>query len=190
MGQRLNIEIVSNGELLANSYYHWSGYSNTAIIMTEGIIEEYKRRKDGNKGPLFAIRLLESTGAGAVDPERFQEILKMPDVRLQKCKGRNEGMIDIEPKEMQDNRAWEEGRVTIDIAKETFDFDVLEYRTEEDVCEVCENDEEEIHETDIKLKEIPFENVFEIEAFIKKADYKDEYIFHSTVTNKYFSFIL
>ena len=190
MGQRLNIEIVSNGELLANSYYHWSGYSNTAIIMTEEIIEAYKRTKDYNKGLLFAIRLLETTGAGVVDREKIREILKMPNVGLQKSEGRNEGIIDIEPEEMQKNRAWEEGRVTIDIAKETFDFDVLEYRTEEDVCECCENDEEEIHETDIKLKEIPFENVFEIEAFIKKADYKDEYIFHSTVTNKYFSFIL
>ena len=190
MGQILNIEIVSNGELLANSYYHWSGYSNTAIMMTEGIIGEYKRTKDYNKGPLFAIRLLESTGAGAVDPERFREILKMPDVRLQKCEGRNEGIIDIEPEKMQENRAWEEGRVTIDIAKETFDFDVLDYRTEEDIRECCEDYEEEIYETDIKLKEIPFENVFEIEAFIKKSAYKDAYLFHSTVTNKYFSLIL
>jgi hypothetical protein len=28
MGQRLNIEIVKNGDVLANSYYHWSGFSN------------------------------------------------------------------------------------------------------------------------------------------------------------------
>ena len=27
MGQRLNIEVVSRGNVIANSYYHWSAYS-------------------------------------------------------------------------------------------------------------------------------------------------------------------
>lgn len=38
MGQRLNIEILKNGEVLANSYYHWSGFSNSAINLTIYII--------------------------------------------------------------------------------------------------------------------------------------------------------
>lgn len=41
MGQRLNIEIVKNGEVLANSYYHWSGFSDCAVNLTEKIIKDY-----------------------------------------------------------------------------------------------------------------------------------------------------
>ena len=31
MGERLNIEIIKNGETLANCYYHWAGYSNSSV---------------------------------------------------------------------------------------------------------------------------------------------------------------
>lgn len=31
MGQRLNLSINKNGKVLANCYYHWSGYTNSAI---------------------------------------------------------------------------------------------------------------------------------------------------------------
>ena len=40
MGQRLNIEIVKNGEVLANSYYHWSGFSNSSIDLAIRIINK------------------------------------------------------------------------------------------------------------------------------------------------------
>ena len=38
MGQRLNIEITKNGNVLANSYYHWSAYSDCALNITTKII--------------------------------------------------------------------------------------------------------------------------------------------------------
>lgn len=42
MGQRLNIEIVKNGEVLANSYYHWAAYSEVAIDLAIQIINKYE----------------------------------------------------------------------------------------------------------------------------------------------------
>lgn len=40
MGQRLNIEIHNNGELLTNCYYHWSGYTKCALdFVCDGIIQ-------------------------------------------------------------------------------------------------------------------------------------------------------
>ncbi|MBR6688789.1 MAG: hypothetical protein IKL68_02095 [Clostridia bacterium] len=102
MGQRLNIEIVKNGGVLANSYYHWSGYSNSAVDLTIKIIEAFdyvKRCKVEeyikNQDLLFAIRLLETTGAGLNDIEGTRKVLEdqTMNLKLQPCKDRNEGII-------------------------------------------------------------------------------------------------
>lgn len=42
MGQRLNIEIVKDKKVLANCYYHWSGYSNSAVNLAIQIIERFE----------------------------------------------------------------------------------------------------------------------------------------------------
>lgn len=42
MGQRLNIEIMEKEEiLLANAYYHWSGYTSSSIYLTQYIIRRF-----------------------------------------------------------------------------------------------------------------------------------------------------
>lgn len=102
MGQRLNIEIVKNEKVLANSYYHWSGYSNCAVNLAIKIINNFRYLKRckvenyiENQDLLFAIRLLEETGAGFNDIDKTREILKdkTMNLRLKKCEGRNEGII-------------------------------------------------------------------------------------------------
>ena len=102
MGQRLNIEIVKNGEVLANSYYHWSGFSNSAVNLAIEIIKHFEYIKKvkveqyiKNQDLLFAIRLLEETGAGVDDIEQTRSILEdiTMNLKLQPCKGRNEGVI-------------------------------------------------------------------------------------------------
>ena len=102
MGQRLNIEIVKNGEVLANSYYHWSGFSNSAINLIIEIIRNYKYIKKykveqyiKNQDLLFAIRLLEETGAGVNDIENTRKILEdeTMNLKLKACTGRDSGII-------------------------------------------------------------------------------------------------
>jgi len=63
MGQRLNIEIESAGKTLANCYYHWSGYTRSALELTKVIIH-YLKDKEISKDVLGAIDLLTQTGAG------------------------------------------------------------------------------------------------------------------------------
>ena len=46
MGERLNIEVVKGNKLLANSYYHWSGYSNCAVNLTIEIVESFEYIKN------------------------------------------------------------------------------------------------------------------------------------------------
>ena len=43
MGQRLNIEIIENGKVLANAYYHWSGYTSSSLELTQEILEAIEK---------------------------------------------------------------------------------------------------------------------------------------------------
>ena len=98
MGERLNIEIVKGNKLLANSYYHWSGYSNCAVNLTIEIvnsfeyIKKYKVDNVKNKDILLAIRLLEATGAGTNESQISNTIKTIglidTNVEIKKCKGR------------------------------------------------------------------------------------------------------
>ena len=133
MGQRLNIEIMDrNGDSLANCYYHWSAYTSSAIELTEQVlkfIKENKQKymKDGKLDKkLFAIRMLESTGAGLCEEDdipAFKE--QYPNEPYKEAEDRNRGLISITEESMDKTRDWEEGRVEINIDYDTVSFDVI-----------------------------------------------------------------
>ena len=62
MGQRLNIEIHEGEKCLANAYYHWSGYTQDALELTEKIIYHYPECRVST-GYECACELLQYTGA-------------------------------------------------------------------------------------------------------------------------------
>lgn len=197
MGQRLNIEIVKKGKVLANSYYHWSGFSNSAVNLVIQIIQNYEYIKkynvEGyikNQDLLFAIRLLEETGAGLENINVARNILEdeTMNLKLKQCHGRDEGIIGITQNDIEETRLWEEGKVSIDIENKTIDFDVIREYTLEELKD--NYDEEEIKELNIKkidrkFKNILFEDIFALKAFIDKANYKEEYYFYNKNNNKY-----
>lgn len=196
MGQRLNIEIVKNGKVLANSYYHWSGYSNSAVNMVVQIIQKYEYIKKykvekyiKNQDLLLAIRLLEETGAGLNDIDMTRNILKdeTMNLKLKKCQGRDEGIIGITQKDIEETRYWEEGRVSIDIENKKIDFGVINEYTEEELNYDYDEEIKELNikKIDINFKNISFEDIFELKAFIDKANYKEEYYFYNKNNNKY-----
>lgn len=89
---------------------------------------------------------------------------------------------------MKKTRYWEEGRVSIDIENKKIDFEVINEYTEEELKD--DYDEEEIKELNIKkidrnFKNISFEDIFALKAFIDKANYKKEYHFYNKNNNKY-----
>ena len=97
-------------------------------------------------------------------------------------------LYGITEQDIKETRDWEEGRLTIDIEKKIIDFDVIgEYTLEE----LRENyDEEEIEELDIKeidvnFRNISFEDIFELKAFIDKANYNSQYCFYNNKDNIY-----
>ena len=198
MGQRLNIEIVKGENLLANSYYHWAGYTSCSLDMAVDIIKrfdyikKYKVENVKDKDTLLAIRLLEETGAGTSESEETEIIKKIglidENVKTKACRGRNEGIINITEEGIKENRAWEEGRITIDIESQKVKFDVFHKIPEEDIKEY-EEDGDKFEEININFESIKFEDIFDIKAFIDKQRYKSQYRFKNKFDNKYISLI-
>lgn len=142
MGQRLNIEIASQGKTLANAYYHWSGYTSSALELAERIVHDYfgtfglyrvYHHKDISDMEI-AIRLLTMTGAG-FPPDEINRI-EASDIYneyldlIVKSLDRNAGLIAITEKGIEQTRRWEEARVTIDINTMMVDFGALSRWTE------------------------------------------------------------
>ena len=118
MGQRLNIQIEANDTdtneiiVLANCYYHWSGYTSSAMELVKEIVESGVYNLDILDPVEKAIRLLESTGAGLAEDE-LTDNYNEPKYKV--STDRNVGLIAIS--EAGTNRVadWEESRVTINL---------------------------------------------------------------------------
>lgn len=121
MGERLNLEIKSNGKAQANAYYHWSGYTSSSYYIAKEAIASIDRIKV--KDPILkAIRILEATGAGLPQYEKEEAKKLFPNEKFAPCEGRNDGLIAISKEGMKETRQWEEARVTIDLDKEMVIF--------------------------------------------------------------------
>lgn len=166
MGQRLNIEIKINGEVQANAYYHWSGYTSSAIKLTEQILLQREDFLDRIEPKLSAIKLLETTGAGLTPKELEIAKEEYSEVTFGKCNGRNSGLIAVSEKGMNETRLWEEARVTIDFDKETVDFNVWSIWDKEEYLDEYEKlPEKEINDSDF--------NIMSFETFLNDFSEKD-----------------
>lgn len=166
MGQRLNIEIKINGEVQANAYYHWSGYTSSAIKLTEQILLQREDFLDKKEPKLSAIRLLETTGAGLTQEELEIAKEEYSEVTFGKCNGRNSGLIAISEDGMNETRIWEEARVTIDFDEETVDFNVWSIWDKEEYLDEYEKlPEKEINDSNF--------NIMSFETFLNDFSEKD-----------------
>ena len=130
MGQRLNIEIWNEGKRLANAYYHWSGYTSSTLDETMKIIKARENNMD-KVYELDAIHLLEVTGAGLSDNSLKIATEKYPDEYFKACTGRNDGLLAIDEKDMEETKNWEEARSEIHFDTETIILDTFHTVDEE-----------------------------------------------------------
>ena len=64
MGQRLVISVFSGEKRIATSYYHWSGYTGSAIEITLRALEKFKEIEGKRMTKLQrAVEILWATGA-------------------------------------------------------------------------------------------------------------------------------
>ena len=172
MGQRLNVEIKYGGELLANAYYHWSGYTSSSVETTSAILKDISKIGKIDDPLQTAVQLLFNTGARFAN-EEITDIRKESGrkekyvITDDKPVSRNDGLICISQKGMEETRHWEEARVEIDLKSQEVDFNALgteladsyeEYRKE---CEWESQDKLPILDPDPE-DSIPFDkwNIF------------------------------
>lgn len=125
MGERLNLEIWHNGKVLANAYYHWSGYTDDAAnVVTDALKYIKSNPAENNNILLYAIRALEATGAGLTDREieYAKKIDCLNNATFAPCVSRNSGLIGISPDGIADTRYWQEeaARIFIDESRVSF----------------------------------------------------------------------
>lgn len=137
MGQRLNISLESDGEVVANAYYHWSAYTRTAAYLVQGICEVWDETlAESLSETEFACRLLHDTGAGfnheEVDRIRYQKDSRVNTFPLWPARDRNRGLLAITQEGIEETERWEESRVTIYLDSGAVYFDVAFTMTAEE----------------------------------------------------------
>lgn len=138
MGQRLNLEITkdNHGTILAAGYYHWSGYTYSAMQIVIKALDAIRQMGEGEynnlrqkSDVLAAIRILEATGAGLCEVDRVvvkssrdiaQEMF--PDEEFKPVIDRNHGLIEITEEGIKMIQKWEEAKVQICLDDLTIDF--------------------------------------------------------------------
>ena len=175
MGQRLNIEICNNTRTLANAYYQWGAYTDSALEYTAEIIDAYHNLSGQITDELqLAVKLLEATGAGITVEEKeripYDPDFDFSDINFSSAIDRNEGLIAVTEKGMEETRSWEEGRVTINIEEANFCFDVVSYYDKDEYVEDY-GVESLLKLNKIKhnffLDYLPFEKISGLKKFVK-----------------------
>lgn len=177
MGQRLNLQIEmdipdrSESKVLANAYYHWSGYTSSAYELVKMLAdspyccEECTFTDTVEK----AIRLLEATGAGLTEDE-FTDTY--PESKYKLSTDRSAGLIAISEKGIKDTQYWEEARVTINLSTGMVDMGGVYY-----LDEVDDEDEtlEDIPELEYDLHTSIYEFTKVYNEFQEKVESKGNY---------------
>lgn len=175
MGQRLVITIRRGENVIANAYYHWSAYSQSALALTKSALEKLAEIKSSQtfraSDRMLAYLLLHATGArighGNLEELNKQDAEKRDELEYllaeyQNSKDtldRNKGLIGLYPDAIKDLQSWSEGDVSIDLEDESIDFGLLS--VEEDV----EYLKKEYGMTDEDLNNLPILSISLPETF-------------------------
>lgn len=160
MGERLLIEIIKDDRLLANAYYHWGGYTSSSFEITNTIINNIDRI-DASNDVLYAVRLLETTGALLKETEIEEMEAFAKGEKFDPAANRNDGLIAVSDEGKDDLGFWADALVEIDLDKKIVKLDVFEELDKEDFFESFRNAKEQYEklpvakETDYKI--IPFD---------------------------------
>ena len=158
MGQRLNIQIEANNTdtneivVLANCYYHWSGYTSSAMELVNEIVKSGMYKLDILDPVEKAIRLLEVTGAGLAEDE-LTDTYNTPKYKV--STSRNDGLIAISEEGINRVAEWEESRVTINLTTGSINMSDMFYDETDEFSSA-------VYETKIK-------NLYELKADLNSS---------------------
>ena len=200
MGQRLVVSIKRNlgdEKSLCKLYYHWSGYTSSALDETLQIINHLESIEDIEKVSdkqiqLSLIRFCESNGGGIDGGEDFDFIEKyFPDETFKKQGyDRSYGLIAISDKVQESVQGWSEGDVEIGLndRKVSFYVDFYIGQTEDEVKNEFNNIdlEKDVIILDKDIEECSWEDFADI--YDKFNENENLYVFKN-IDGSYFGFI-
>jgi hypothetical protein len=168
MGQRLNIEIIKNGETIANCYYHWSAYTTSALSTAIMVISNYEELlKQNLPDEVLAVKMFENcysylpllnneaTYAGLSEESYKYMTEKYPGYEFKQVIDRNAGIIGVTDEDIEETRKYEEGTLYIYLDNKTIDNSGLLWEQE---IEEYEDEYEETVNAD-RLKVLPCDNL-------------------------------
>ena len=206
MGQRLVVTIKDKGEPKMKVYYHWSGYTLSAFDELKtlwGIIKPLKERGLSTEEILLGIihglegnvdeihkKWLEANYPdyarschggidGGKDSDEWKYITSLyPNETFSEDVDRNNGLVAMSDKGMNEMQDWSEGNAEINIDTETFSNDIhWPYHGKEDYIKRCsyertgdEADDEASKEYEQEYDLMPTYNGDGLELFEGKCD--------------------
>lgn len=161
MGQRFVCTINRDNKDLAKIYFHWSAYTYSALDKLKGIIacvQEHECDPD-TELQLALIKFCEENGGGirGEDSEFIHIQGIFPNETFKRDDySRNDGLIAISEKGMQDLQDWSEGDATINMNEDIIEFGVYGW------YECLESYNEERQEWDDDFEPLTLEEVPDI----------------------------
>lgn len=187
MGQRLVVTIEKNEKEIAKIYYHWSGYTGSALYETQKVIHCIYNQKDETEKEMLLrlIHFCEENGGGidggSSDGKELKYIQAIYPDESFKTEGidRNEGLIALSTECMAEMQKWSEGDVYINLDTDQVDFCVYcGYEYLEEYIEERKSWDDEFDEKD--LENMPtfdfclgYFDVGDIDAIIASLDITD-----------------
>ena len=174
MGQRLVITVRKEQEDIAKIYFHWSGYSVSALEETRSLLEDINtNEEDIKKLQLNIIRACESMGGGidgGAGSEEFSYVCNMfPNVSFKEDPNRNCGLVALSENDMEKIQRWSNGNIVIDLDYNRIYNSVFhEYHSLEEYEAYTDKSEDEVYccESDIDISDFRMEYIDEVIDFI------------------------
>lgn len=165
MGQRLNLSINKNGKVLANCYYHWSGYTNSAMRKAQQALA-FLDDQEGEIGVKEAVLALKETGA-TIDAENAQDYVE-PDEEV----NRNAGIIGTTDEIIEMCEYWAECEIIIDVGTRKVNvIDALWHYSEEEL-EENEIEIENLKELEVDdMEAVDIGNFWYVQDFFEENEY-------------------
>ena len=174
MGQRLVITVRKEQEDIAKIYFHWSGYSVSALEETRSLLEDIDtNEEDIKKLQLNIIRACESMGGGidgGAGSEEFSYVCNIfPNVNFKEDPNRNCGLVALSENDMEKIQLWSNGNIVIDLDYNRIYNSVLhEYHSLEEYEAETGQSADEVYccESDIDITDFRMEYIDEVIDFI------------------------
>lgn len=174
MGQRLVITVRKEQEDISKIYFHWSGYSESALEETRSLLKDIDTKEENiKKLQLNIIRACESMGGGidgGAGSEEFSYVCNMfPNVSFKEDPNRNCGLVALSENDMEKIQRWSNGNIVIDLDYNRIYNSVFhEYHSLEEYEAYTEKSAYEVYcyESDIDITDFRIEYIDEVIDFI------------------------